>query len=207
MTTILIIICPVGTIFYFFGVPLIQILLERGAFTHEITIAVYSTFVILLGAFIFQSLGNIIMRILYLSKMTVIATIIAFIEIIAYLLSGLWLSKYYSYKGLAIAQSLSTGLTFLFSMIIINKRLLKIDLSSINIFIKIILSNIAMFMFLLLLNIFWCDINNVYAIILKICSGITLMYSLLLIFKVQEVMQIKNLIKIKINKIINNNNF
>ena len=206
MTTILVIVLPVAIIFYVFGIPVIQILLERGAFTHDITIAVYSTFVILLGAFIFQSLGNIVMRILYLSKMTVMATIIAFIEIVSYLFCGLLLTKYYSYKGLAIAQSFSTGLTILFSLLIINKRLFKIDLSFMKIFSKIIFSNLVLLIFFSLVNFLWRDINSIYAITLKTFAGIALLYYLLLILKVQEVLQIKYIINLKINNFINNIN-
>jgi len=203
MTTILVIVFPVAIIFFVFGIPIIQILLERGAFTHDITIAVYSTFVILLGAFIFQSLGSIVMRVLYLSKLTVIATIIGFIEIASYLFSGLWLCKFYSFKGLAIAQSFSTGLTFLISMLIIDKRLFNIYLPFRKTFLKITFSNLILLLFFSALNIFWSDVTSIYAITLKICTGLVIMYYILLALKVKEVLQIKNIINIKIANIIN----
>jgi peptidoglycan biosynthesis protein MviN/MurJ (putative lipid II flippase) len=134
------------------------------------------------------------------------ATIIAFIEIVSYLFCGLLLSKYYSYKGLAIAQSFSTGLTILFSLIIINRRLFKIDLSFIKIFSKIIFSNLVLLVFFSLLNVLWIDINSVYAITLKTFAGLALLYYLLLTLKVQEVLQIKYIINLKINNIINHIN-
>lgn len=206
LTSILLVVIPIAIIFFVFGIPIIQVLLERGAFTHDITIAVYSTFVILLGAFIFQSLGTIVMRVLYLSKRTILATSIAFIEVASYLFGGLWLCNYYSYKGLAIAQSFSTGLTILLSLIFINKLLFKIDSSFLKSLIKIILSNFAFLLFLSFVNVIWSDFDNIGAIILKICIGLALLYYLLLVLKVQEIIQLKNKFDIKIKNIINQKN-
>lgn len=206
LKSILLVVIPVAIIFLVFGVQIIKVLLERGAFTHDITIAVYSTFTILIGAFIFQSLGNIVMRVLYLSKRTVLATSIAVIEIASYLFGGLWLCNYYSYKGLAIAQSFSTGLTILLSLIFINKLLFKIDSCFYKSLIKIILSNFAFLLFLSFVNVIWSDFDNIGTVILKICIGLALLYYLLLVLKVQEIIQLKNKVDIKIKNIINQKN-
>jgi len=202
MTSILLVVIPISVIFYVFGIPIIQILLERGAFTHDITIAVYSTFIFLIGAFIFQSVGTIVMRILYLSKKTIWASSIALIEIITYLFGGLLLCNYYSYKGLAIAQSFSTGITVIFSMFIINKLVFKMDVSFFKTFIIIVLSNISFLLFLMLINVIWSGTDNIIAVILKIILGLSILFYLLLILKVQEIIKLRNIIELKIKSII-----
>jgi putative peptidoglycan lipid II flippase len=196
--SILLVILPISVIFYIYGVSIIQILLERGAFTHEITLAVYSTFVFLLGAFIFQSLGNIVMRVLYLSKKTVWASIIALIEISCYLFGGMWLCNLYSYKGLAIAQSFSTGLTILFSMIIICKLLFKFNASFFISSVKILFSNITFLLFLAFVNTLWNDNDSIIIIFLKISIGLILLSFLLYIFKIQEIIKLKNIVQFKV---------
>jgi putative peptidoglycan lipid II flippase len=204
MTSILIVVLPVSIIFYIFGIPILHFLLERGAFTHDITLAVYSTFVFLLGAFIFQSLGNIVMRILYLSKKTIWASSIAFIEIVSYLFGGLWLCNYYSYNGLAIAQSFSTGLTILLSLIVINRLIFKIETLFYRTFFKIILSNLFFLLFLLFINYIWHNIDNILIVILKITIGLVLLNYVLFTLKVEEIVTLKNIIQVKIKSIIKN---
>ena len=201
--SILIVVLPIAIVFYMFGVRIVQLLFERGAFTHDVTLAVYSTFVILLGALVFQSLGNIIMRILYLSKKTVFATIIATTEIAVYLFGAMWLCRYYTYKGLAFAQSFSTGITFLLAMIVINSQIFKFGPAFFKSIAKVLVSNLILFLFLFLANQIWNDLHGLLSIVIKTSAGFTLMYYVLIKLKVQEILHFKNIITTKIGEFFN----
>jgi putative peptidoglycan lipid II flippase len=110
---ILLLALPIAVVCVFWGIPIIQILLERGAFTHNDTSAVSSAFTILTVAFIAGALGNITSKCYYFSHKTTSLAIIDIISMMLYLIMAVIFSRHYSYKGLAMASSASS----LFSLI------------------------------------------------------------------------------------------
>jgi putative peptidoglycan lipid II flippase len=124
---ILLVSLPVALVFVFFGEEIIRIVFERGAFSREVTSAVSNTLKWSMGAFVFQSLGSIVAKVLYISGKTVVSSAIALTEVLIYLSAGYILSESYSYIGLAIALSFSSLVNILLSMMFINKRLFNLN--------------------------------------------------------------------------------
>jgi len=130
---------PIAAVTSILSYPIVKILFERGAFDNNSTIAVSTTLSILMGALIFGSLGNIVVKLFYITRHTTTVAIISTIEIAAYALMGYFLSALYSYQGLALALTLSTGLTIFLSVIflarwkIIEFKTLGIDLLKLSI--------------------------------------------------------------------------
>ncbi len=110
---------PIIALVLALGEPIIQIVFERGAFSHSSTQAVALTFQILMGSFLFSSLGGITIKALYVMSKTKTVAFIAVTEIIIYLLIGFWLSAEYSYKGLATALSVSAGVNIVLCIVIL----------------------------------------------------------------------------------------
>lgn len=110
---------PIMVMIFLFGEPIIKVLLERGAFGPSSTQAVSVTFKILMGSFLFSSLGGVMSKAFYVMSKTKTIAFIAVAEIGIYLLMGFWLSREYSYKGLAVALSVSTGVNILFCTLIL----------------------------------------------------------------------------------------
>lgn len=119
---ILLITLPIAAILYAISSPVVQIIFERGAFKHDTTLAVADTLKLLLGAFLFSSLGNIVMKIFYVSKKTSILTLVSTVELLTYILSGYYLSRHFSYLGLAAALSVSTSIPLIMALIFSPKK-------------------------------------------------------------------------------------
>ena len=78
---------------------------ERGAFDHRTTLAVADVLMILLIAFIFSGLGNIVGKGFYISQKTKLAAGLNIVGLIIYILLAHFLTKSLSYRGLGIAYS------------------------------------------------------------------------------------------------------
>lgn len=114
---------PVAFLFCYMRVEFVQVLFERGAFNRDSTIAVGGTLALLMGAFIFQSLGSIVTRSFYYMEMTIAASLIGIIEIAIYLLVSIILVKYFSFYGLAFSFSFAAMSNVIISALIVNKKI------------------------------------------------------------------------------------
>ncbi len=110
---ILFITLPIGSVIIALAYPIVEILFERGEFNSTATAAVSLTLSILMGAFIFGSLANLIVKIFYITKRTISVAVISSIEVLTYIVAAYFLSLNYSYRGLATALTLSMGLTLI----------------------------------------------------------------------------------------------
>jgi putative peptidoglycan lipid II flippase len=108
---ILLITLPIAAILIALGSPIIEILFQRGAFDSTATQAVAESLSLLMGAFIFGSLGNIMFKAFYIVNKTLTISVISILEVGIYVLAGYILSSSYSYLGLAFSLTLSTGFT------------------------------------------------------------------------------------------------
>ena len=110
---IMLITFPIAAIFAVLRIPIIQVFLERGKFDHHTTTAVANLLLILLVAFIASGLGNVVGRGFYISQRTKLRAILGVTQTLVYLCIASFLSKYFSFIGLAIATSIhfSLGLT------------------------------------------------------------------------------------------------
>lgn len=116
ITLILIITLPIAAILIAMREQVIAILFERGAFDHVATHAVANTMALLMGAFIFGSLGNIVVKVFYIANRTITISLIAIAEVGIYIVVGYILSLKYTYLGLAFTLTLSTGFTIVASL-------------------------------------------------------------------------------------------
>jgi putative peptidoglycan lipid II flippase len=112
---ILLITLPIAAVFIALDTQIIEILFQRGAFDRNATMAVARSLSLLMGAFIFGSLGNIMVKVFYIANKTFTISIINIVEIIIYAIAAYFLSIHYSYLGLAFALTLSTGFTIFVS--------------------------------------------------------------------------------------------
>lgn len=96
---------PIAMVFIVLRVPIIQVVFERGAFDHRTTLAVADVLMILLIAFIFSGLGNIVGKGFYISQKTKLAAGLNIVGLIIYILLAHFLTKSLSYRGLGIAYS------------------------------------------------------------------------------------------------------
>jgi putative peptidoglycan lipid II flippase len=147
---ILLITFPIAAILLVLGNPIIEILFQRGAFDYVAKQAVASCLSLVMGAFIFGSVGNVLVKVFYITNNTVTISIICIIEVIVYAISGYLLASYYSYLGLALTVTISTGFTILVSSIFLIrwKYLSLSDLSSdvIKLFIAAIVCGITAYL-------------------------------------------------------------
>jgi putative peptidoglycan lipid II flippase len=97
---------PIAMVFVVLRVPIIQVVFERGAFDHKATIAVANVLAILMVVFITGGLGNVVGKGFYISQKTKLVTVLGIIEILAYIGAAYFLTKAFSYIGLAIASSI-----------------------------------------------------------------------------------------------------
>jgi len=105
LRSVLLLTIPISFTFVLFGETIIKILLQRGEFTHEDTLAVSETFAIMTPAFIVLCLGGITSKIYYISKRTIELTIISTFELICYFSLSYFLSQKFGYTGIAISTS------------------------------------------------------------------------------------------------------
>ncbi len=104
---IMLITFPIAMIIVVLGVPIIQLLFERGAFTRETTLAVASVLLILLaGPFICGGLGAIVWKGFYISQRTRLAALLGVTHTLIYIGTAYVLAKYYSFIGLAWASTI-----------------------------------------------------------------------------------------------------
>lgn len=113
---IMLITFPIAMVFVVLRVPVIQVVFERGAFDHRATVAVANVLAILLVAFIAAGLGNVVGKGFYISQRTKLVAVLNVIEIFVYLFFAYFLSKSFSYIGLAIASSLQFTFGLVVSM-------------------------------------------------------------------------------------------
>ena len=96
---------PIAMVFVVLRVPIIQVVFERGVFDHRTTIAVADALMILLIAFMFSGLGNVVRKGFYVSQKTKLAATIGIVGMIIYIFLAHFLAETFSYRGLAIAKS------------------------------------------------------------------------------------------------------
>jgi len=105
--SILILTIPISFAFVLFGDTFIKIILQRGAFTYENTLAVSKTFAFMTPAFIMLCLGGITSKVFYISRRTLELTIISTLELFTYLILSYFLSLRFGYLGIAIGTSIA----------------------------------------------------------------------------------------------------
>jgi putative peptidoglycan lipid II flippase len=105
---------PMVMVFIVLGEPIIQVVFERGTFDHKATIAVSNALLILMVVLIASGIGGITAKGFYISQKTRLVAILSVIDMVVYLIMAYFLSRIFSYLGLAMASSIQ----FVFGIII-----------------------------------------------------------------------------------------
>jgi putative peptidoglycan lipid II flippase len=118
---ILLITLPIAAIFLPLRDPVIEFLFQRGAFDATATHAVASCLSIMMGAFLFGSLGNILVKVFYIAGNIYTISAICIIEVACYAIAGMLLTRQFGYLGLAASLSLSSGFTIVAASFFLKK--------------------------------------------------------------------------------------
>lgn len=122
------IIFPMVIIFAITGTDIIHLVFERGAFNAHDTSALYCTLLAMMGFLLFSSLGNILIRILYLSHKTIAVALIATAELAIYISSALILTGLFQYVGLGLSMSIASCCNIVISFIFIRKKVMNVSM-------------------------------------------------------------------------------
>lgn len=182
---------PVSVLLLEYSDFIIGIVFQRGQFNSEATSAVSRALNFSLGAFIFQSIGSIIIKMFYISGHTKINTIISVIEVLIYISIAFLLLKQYTLVGLPIALSISSGLSVFTSILYLNKYILKfnIKLMLIDFFKILFISLISLFLINIIFNNIFI-INKLLTFSISVILGFVLFVFLAIKFKINEILLI-----------------
>lgn len=190
---LLLISIPVSVVIIFYGEPFVQVVFERGAFNHDVTLAVSKALAWSMGAFIFQGLGNVVTKIFYISSKTKAISVIASVELLLYISLGYLLSKHVSFIGLSIALSISSMTNILMSILFIHIKLLPLHLKPLMLDLsKIVLaSGISLLTVFATYNCFPGISSFAYLIVCLLLGGV-LFYVSGLFLKIDELLFLRN---------------
>ncbi len=189
---ILLLTIPISIYLIFFGNFIISQTFQRGEFTSETSLFVSLALKYSLGAFVFQSIGSIIVKLFYISGNTKINTIISSLELILYICTAYFLVDKLSFIALPVALTISSLLSIIASFIFLNKKIISIKyLNIVKDF--ILITSLSCFSILLM---FFINKNFVLLNILTTMIISTIICCLFFIkvgsvFKIEELMWIE----------------
>jgi len=195
---ILLISLPLALVIIFMGEEFIRIIFERGAFSAIDTSAVTIALQWSLGAFIFQGLGSVVAKVFYISGKTYGSSLIAVTELLIYFSLGFILSKTISFKGLAIALSISSFVNIFLSLLFIKNYLYKIDTGYLikkilRILSVSIVTALSAYLIFHGINIF---IGRIFGLGISMASGIIIYYFMCRSFGIEEITYLKKITNI-----------
>jgi putative peptidoglycan lipid II flippase len=197
---VLLISIPIVISIVVFGDLFIKTLFERGAFTSSSTINVGKALSWLMGAFIFQGLGSILMKIFYLSGKTITVSVIGSVELIIYLLLSFLLSKYYGFIGLAMALSFSSFIAVFLGFFFINSTLIKINFFSLFYdILNIILCSVISIVVVYLIYYYIIGKDSILFLIVSYFFGITTFLFMGIYLRINEILSIQKKIRTTIS--------
>jgi putative peptidoglycan lipid II flippase len=199
---ILLLTIPISIYLLFFGNFIISKTFQRGAFSLETTVSVSRALKFSLGAFIFQSIGSIIVKLFYISGYTKVNTIISSIELVVYIILSYLLVNTYSYIGLPIALTISSGLSIAASIYYLNHKIILIGYINIlkDIFLIFSLSLISiLFIYLINKNIY--IYNDILTISISTIIGVLIFFIIGINIKIEELNVIQKFLFRKFQKL------
>ncbi len=185
---ILLLTIPISIYLVFFGKYIIRETFERGAFTPAASVSVYWAIVFSMGGFIFQSIGSIIVKLFYISGHTTINTIISSLELILYMLLAHYLVNDYSFLGLPIALSISSGISIFISLFFLNFKIIKISYFPIVIdFLKLFVLSFLSILLMYYINKYLFIISDLVSFLISNFIGGIFFVILCFWFRVDEI--------------------
>jgi putative peptidoglycan lipid II flippase len=117
------IIAPIATALAVFGKPAVQLLLQRGAFTNEVTIGTTIAMLCYLGYLFAGTIGSIQTYALYSLRDTRAILKVAAIAVALEIPLSVLLSRFFGFPGLALSLSAVTMISMLLFFAILHRRL------------------------------------------------------------------------------------
>jgi len=179
-------------------VPLIQLILERGAFTNEATHAVALTLLCYSGAIFGLTLGGILTPTFYALQDVKTVVKVGVIGAILNITLDLILVRYFSYVGIAIALSIATLFSISLFLVILQKRLGGIGgLEILKSFVKIGASAILMMLSISIFRNFWTFSQpggQVLFLGMSIALGLGIYVIITFLFRTREILILGNIL-------------
>lgn len=192
---ILLLAFPIVFILYFFGTEIIQIVFERGVFTHRSTIFVYNAIVFSSLYFISQCLGAFLSRIFNIAKKNNLLFYISAFEFLVYICIASLKLFNNSFLGLSTALSISSLFNILISLILINNNIIQFRW-------KILFLESTKIIFVSFLSVFFVkyfvypflNFNEIVKLLVSFSIIITLGFIIAALLKIKEVYYLKTYI-------------
>jgi len=182
---------PLVLIMIFVREPLVRFLFMRGKFTAvdaaNVSSILFWHMISVIGIVLFSAIN----RVNYALNKFRNSTSAGFLQIILYISISAILVKYFSFKGIAMANSLAWAFSAIFLMTLLcNKGIIKDISSMFNSLLKVVYSGIIMFLFLKL-GIYVKSENQYTLLLFFIVGGLAIyIFSVLYIFKVPIIRKI-----------------
>lgn len=202
---IMLIVMPVMIIILVLNVPVIQVLFERGAFTHDDTRATGATWVAYLGAFMALSFGNIISFAFYAIKDTKTPAKVGVTGMFVNIAVAFILTPYLAQLGPAIGFSMMALFNLSVLTVLLSRRLDGLEWDQIfHSGLRICLAALPMGLIISAFYSFWAPFElgkglTLLAIIGSIILGGTVYLLLLFIFRVREIQTLYKIISKKVS--------
>ncbi len=172
---------------------LVQLLFERGNFSHQSTIAVGNILIAYLGYFVVASLSLPIINTLYSLQETKKVAIVGISGFMIYVFLAFFLSQYLSYIGIALAVSIQYIISMMIFIYIIKIKSIGFEerLISLCILKTILASGLSSLIILGSRRLLKSLIEYPYDLIFFVILGFCLYFLILIIFKTEELKFIK----------------
>jgi len=179
-------------------IPLIEIILERGAFTSEATYAVALTLLCYSGAIVGLSLGGILTATFYALQDVKTPVTVGVVGAILNITLDLILVRYFSYAGIAMALSIATLFSVSIFFVTLQKRLRGIrGLEIFRSFIKVGASAILMMLSIAIFRNFWTFTQSgreVAFLAFSVVLGIGVYGIIAFLFRTREILILGNIL-------------
>ncbi len=169
------------------SVPLVTLLFEGGAFTHQHTLSVSRVvLVILIGNVLFRMIANVISRAFFTMKDTLTFTLVSALTVLAYLFAAKPLMSSFGYVGLAASLTLQMGLVCLLTLFLLFRKLPRVHPQKLirDSCLYLVLSLVVGVVAFVLVNIFSKTVPALQLVISACISGV--LYLAILYFQDKE---------------------
>lgn len=182
-----------------FSKTIIATVLERGAFTRQDTLEVSSLLALLIFSYFFMCMNTIPGKLFYITGITGVGLVNSIFEVVIYAVLSMYLSRIFSYYGIAYAQLISVACSTIFASVILQMKFRVLEVGSLaRDLLRIFLCGIASCCLMYSYKIWFEDQSLMIMFIFGGCAVISYFYLLSLLLK--DVARVRDLI---INKIQN----
>jgi putative peptidoglycan lipid II flippase len=198
---VLLISMPITAGALIFGSTFVSLLFERGAFDHKATLAVTQCLVLLMGSFVAGGLNNILSKVFYTANKTLFFAIYNVFETLAYMGLAWMLSRWFSFRGLAMAASIRDIIGLMACLFVVSQTVKGIAwLDTLKDIFKIAASTLILLLMFIILN-YWfaARMPGVALLALAVCLSVALYSTLTIyVFRIEDARHLLRKVAVKI---------